>query len=157
MLYWSTLYQNILIDLTGFIMSRLQMQDPKWFLIDATNKRVGRLASKIAHILQGKHKSSFAPNKLDEDHLIVINAEKVVFTGKKWDQKEYIRHSGYLGGLKKRSALQVLKDTPERILTHAIKGMIPKNKMGRRIMKKIRIYSGSVHPHLTQKPSQIQL
>lgn len=126
-----------------------------WYIINASGKRVGRLASKVAHILQGKHKPQYTPHMLDGDSIIIINAEKVVFTGKKVEQKEYISHSGYMGGIKRRKVSKLLIEKPERILQHAIKGMLPKSKLARRMMAKVRIYAGEDHPHTAQKPSEL--
>ena len=134
------------------------MQDPKWFLIDATNKRVGRLASKIAHILQGKHKSSFAPNKLDEDHLIVINAEKVRLTGRKRENKVYYRHTGYPGGIKSRTAGGILESKfPERVVVKAVERMIPRTPLGRQQVANLRVYAGAEHPHVAQDPQVLDI
>jgi len=124
-----------------------------WIIVDAAGKRVGRLASRVAHMLQGKHLVSYAPHERPQCRIIIVNAQKVVFTGKKFQQKEYIHHSGYLGGIKRRQAAHVLRETPERILEYAIKGMLPKNRLASRMMNNVRIYKGDTHPHQAQQPT----
>jgi large subunit ribosomal protein L13 len=127
----------------------------KWYLIDAAGKTVGRLASRVARLLMGKDKPNYTPFLDMGDHVVIINAEKVVFTGRKWQQKVYRRHSGYPGGLKQISAREQLDKHPERILELAIRGMLPKNKLGRAMAKKLRVYAGSNHPHSAQRPEPI--
>ncbi len=123
----------------------------KWYLVDAKNQVLGRLASQVARILRGKHKPIFAPHVDVGDHVIIINAEKIRVTGKKAQQKRYTRHTGYPSGLRETVYEDVLAKYPERILEHAIKGMLPKNRLGRKIFKKVRIYAGEEHPHAAQK------
>jgi large subunit ribosomal protein L13 len=123
----------------------------KWYLVDAKNQVLGRLASQVARILRGKHKPIFAPHADVGDHVIIINAEKIRVTGKKTQQKRYTRHTGYPSGLRETSYEDILAKYPERILEHAIKGMLPKNRLGRKIFKKVRIYAGEQHPHTAQK------
>jgi large subunit ribosomal protein L13 len=126
---------------------------PKWYLIDAEGQVLGRLASQIAQILRGKHKPSFTPHLDCGDFVIVINAEKIAVTGKRLDQKMYYRHSQYPGGLKKISLRQTLSGKhPERALEHAVHGMVMHNRLGRQVMKNLKIYAGPEHPHAAQKP-----
>ncbi len=129
----------------------------RWYVVDAKDKVVGRLASRIAMILMGKHKPHYTPHLDTGDFVVVINASRVRFTGRKWEQKCYYRHSGYPGGLKVRKAREVLEKNPEEILRHAVRGMLPKNHLGRRLLKKLKIYPGESHPHQAQKPAQLEL
>jgi large subunit ribosomal protein L13 len=124
----------------------------KWYLVDADGKTVGRLASEIASILRGKHKPEFTPGVDTGDFVIVINAEKVVFTGNKLQKKIYYRHSLYPGGLKETSAATMLATKPERVLFSAIKGMLPHNTLGRQQLTKLRVYAGTEHQHAAQNP-----
>ena len=124
----------------------------KWFLVDAENKVVGRLATQIAIRLRGKHKAIFTPHADPGDFIVVINVDKVRLTGAKWDKKIYYRHSGYVGGLKQISAKKLLEKKPEEILRLAVKRMLPKNSLGRRQLKKAKIYAGPDHPHQAQNP-----
>ena len=124
----------------------------KWYLIDAKNAVVGRLAVKIADCLHGKNKPIYTPNVDTGDFVIVINADKVKFTGKKLDDKVYYRHSNYPGGIKAETAKERLARCPEKILTDAVWGMLPKGRLGRAIIKKLKVYKGSEHPHEAQKP-----
>ncbi|RLD98042.1 MAG: 50S ribosomal protein L13 [Aquificota bacterium] len=129
----------------------------RWYVVDAKDKVVGRLASRIAMILMGKHKPHYTPHVDTGDFVVVINASRVRFTGKKWEQKCYYRHSGYPGGLKVRRAKDLLEKRPEEILRHAVKGMLPKNNLGRRLLRKLKIYPGETHPHEAQKPVKLEL
>jgi len=129
----------------------------KWYVVDAEGKSLGRLASQIAKILQGKHKPTYTPHVDTGDYVIVINAEKIVLTGKKLTQKKYYRHSGYPGGLKEQTAKEILEKYPERLIEKAVKGMLPKTKLGRHMFKKLKVYSGSNHPHEAQKPEKLEL
>jgi large subunit ribosomal protein L13 len=124
----------------------------EWHLIDAEGKTVGRLASEAAKLLMGKHKTTFTPFIDVGDHVVIINAEKVVFTGNKLQDKVYRRHSGWPGGLKEITAQKQLQKFPERVLELAIKGMLPKNTIGRHMGKKLKVYAGSDHPHAAQSP-----
>ena len=124
-----------------------------WVLFDASGKILGRFATKIADKLRGKDKPTFTPHVDGGDFVIVINADKVKVTGNKAEQKKYYKHSLYPGGLKEKSFKEVLKSTPERIIENAVKGMLPKNKLGKSIIKKLKVYSGSEHPHESQNPS----
>jgi large subunit ribosomal protein L13 len=128
-------------------------QSRKWLLIDASGKTVGRLATETARILMGKNKPTYTPYIDVGDHVVIINAEKVVFTGNKWEDKVYRRHSGYPGGLKEITARKQLQQHPERILELAIRGMLPKTKLGRHMGKKLKVYVGSDHPHQAQLPT----
>lgn len=124
----------------------------KWYVIDATDKTVGRLSTKIATILRGKNKPSYTPHDDTGDYVIIINANKVRFTGKKFAQKEYRNYSLHPGGLKVVLAEDMLEKHPERIIERAVKGMLPKTKLGRQMYKKMFVYAGSEHPHVAQKP-----
>jgi large subunit ribosomal protein L13 len=126
--------------------------DKKWYLIDANEKVLGRMATQIAMRLRGKHKPIFTPHADTGDFVVVINAEKLKLTGRKWDDKFYYRHSGYMGGLKEISAKKLLEKKPEDLLRFAVKGMLPKNSLGRRQLKKLKIYAGPDHPHQAQQP-----
>lgn len=129
----------------------------KWYVVDGENQVIGRLASQIAAILRGKHKPSFTPNVDTGDYVIVINAEKLRFTGKKWDQKEYISYSGYPGGQKRQVAKEVLDKKPTAIIENAVRGMLPKTKLGRAMIKKLFVYTGDEHPHNAQKPEELKI
>ena len=124
----------------------------KWYVIDAEGQTLGRLATQVAMILRGKHKPTFTPHVDCGDNVIVINAGKVVLTGKKLEQKKYYRYSGYVGGLKETSARDMLATKPEKVVYEAIKGMMPKNSLGRNMLTKLRVYSGAEHEHAAQKP-----
>lgn len=128
-----------------------------WILLDAEGKILGRLASQIAHRLRGKHKPVFTPHVDTGDFIVVVNAEKIKLTGKKLSDKYYYHHSGYPGGIKAKSAEEVLKTKPTKILHHAVKGMLPKNRLGRKLIKKLKIYPGNSHPHQSQKPQTLNL
>jgi large subunit ribosomal protein L13 len=129
----------------------------KWYVVDANGAVLGRLASQVAHRLRGKHNPKFTPHVDTGDWVIVINAEKIVLTGRKMDQKMYYRHSGYIGGLKQMSAKELLEKKPEELVRSAVKGMLPKNKIGRRLFKKLKVYTGNVHPHEAQQPEVIKI
>ncbi len=131
--------------------------EKKWYLIDADGKVLGRLASEIAKILRGKNKPVFTPHLDAGDNIIVINADKVILTGNKSDDKKYFKHTEYPGGKKFISIKKYRKDRPELIIEHAVKGMLPKNKLGRKIFKNLKVYSGATHPHEAQKPEQIKI
>ena len=124
-----------------------------WVVFDASGKILGRFATKIADKLRGKDKPTFTPHVDGGDFVVVINADKVKVTGNKAEQKKYYKHSLYPGGLKEKSYKEVLESTPERIIENAVKGMLPKNKLGKSIIKKLKVYSGSEHPHESQNPS----
>ncbi len=126
--------------------------EKKWFVIDAKDKVLGRIAVETARILRGKHKPQFAPHMDTGDFVIIINASKVRLTGKKLEQKIYYRHSGYPGGLKSTKAEKMLKERPDRVIRHAVRGMLPKNTIGRAQLTKLKIYADETHPHIAQKP-----
>jgi large subunit ribosomal protein L13 len=123
-----------------------------WYVVDATDEVLGRLATQIATVLRGKHKPTYTPSNDGGDFVVVINCEKIKIMGKKADQKMYYRHSGYPGGIKETTYKMMLSKHPDRILRIAVKGMLPKNRMGRRLIGKLRIYSGPNHPHAAQQP-----
>jgi large subunit ribosomal protein L13 len=131
--------------------------DRKWHVIDADGLVVGRLASRVAMVLRGKDKPTFTPHVDTGDFVIIINAEKVRFTGRKLDQKTYYRHSGYPGGLKKEIAKDIMNDTPERIIISAVRGMLPKTTLGRHQLTKLKVYKGPDHPHKAQNPEVLNL
>lgn len=127
-----------------------------WYVVDAAGQTLGRLASEIAKILRGKHKPTFTPHVDTGDFVIVVNAEKVELTGKKLDQKKYYRHSGYPGGLKETTYRKLMDKKPELVIEKAVKGMIPHNKLGRQIIKKLKVYAGPDHPHQAQQPRELE-
>ncbi len=129
----------------------------KWYLVNAENRVVGRLATEIATRLRGKHKPIFTPHADTGDFIVVVNAEKVHLTGDKWDKKMYYHYSGYMGGLKEISAGKLLEKKPEEILRRAVKRMLPKNSLGRSQLKKLKIYAGPTHPHEAQNPEQLEI
>lgn len=129
----------------------------KWYVVDASGQTLGRLASQVAAILRGKHKPIYTPHVDTGDHVIIINAEKIELTGNKWQDKKYYRHSGHPGGLKVRTARELKEKHPERLLELAIRGMLPKGPLGRKMFKKLHVYAGSEHPHQAQKPEVLEL
>ncbi|BBJ28807.1 50S ribosomal protein L13 [Athalassotoga saccharophila] len=131
--------------------------EKKWYVIDAAGKPVGRLAVDIARILMGKNKATYTPHVDNGDFVIVINADKVILTGNKLDDKVYRRHSGYPGRLKEIKARDMLASHPERMIEITVKGMMPKNVLGRHMLKKLKVYSGSEHPHMAQKPQPLSI
>jgi large subunit ribosomal protein L13 len=131
--------------------------EPNWFIVDADGKVLGRLASEIAKILRGKNKPNFTPHMDGGDFVIVINADKVKLTGNKYKKKTYYHHSGYPGGIKSISAEDLLVKKPEELIRLAVKGMIPKNPLGRQTLKKLKVYAGDKHPHEAQQPKEISL
>ncbi len=124
----------------------------KWYIIDAAEKPLGRVATEAALILRGKHKPTYTPNLDTGDHVIILNASKVVLTGKKLDQKVYRNHSGYIGGMKELTARELLNRKPEEMMFRAVKGMLPHNSLGRQMIKKLRVYAGAEHENIAQKP-----
>ena len=138
-------------------VAKEQEINKKWYLVDAKDRVLGRLATQIAMRLRGKHKPSFTPHADTGDFIVVINANKVTLTGRKWDKKFYYRHTGYIGGLKEISAKKLLEKKPEDILRFAVRGMLPKNSLGRRQLKKLKIYSGSEHPHQAQQLEKLEI
>ena len=135
----------------------LNTEDKTWYVIDASNQTLGRLATQIAVLLRGKHKASFSPHFDNGDNVVVINAEKVALTGKKWAQKKYLRYSGYPGGLKARSANEMLEKKPGAIVENAVRGMLPKNRLGRALFKNLYVYVGGEHPHEAQNPKEFKI
>lgn len=129
----------------------------KWYLVDAEGQRLGRLATEIAMVLRGKNKPSFTPNMDTGDFVVVVNAEKVIVTGRKNEQKLYRRHSGRPGGMKTETFDQLQQRIPERIIEKAVKGMLPKNTMGRKLFTKLKVYTGSDHPHAAQTPETLTI
>ncbi len=130
--------------------------ESKWYVVDASGCVLGRLASFVATRLRGKHKPVYTPHVDTGDHIVVINADKIALTGRKWDEKLYYRHSGYVGGLKSITAKKLLEKRPEDLVMHAVRGMLPKNRLGRKMFKKLKVYAGSEHPHVAQKPETLQ-
>lgn len=128
-----------------------------WYLVDAQGKVLGRLASEIARRLRGKHKPIYTPHVDTGDFVIVVNVDKILLTGKKLTDKIYYRHSGYPGGIQSTSAGKMLKEKPERLLHIAVKGMLPKNSLGRKMLKKLKIYQGEEHPHQAQEPQTLEI
>lgn len=127
----------------------------QWHIVDAEDAVLGRMASKVAHILKGKHKPIYTPSIDTGDHVVIINAKKVKLTGKKLENKIYWRHSGYTGGIKSKTAGDIMEKNPEKVIRHAIAGMLPKNTIGRKMIKKLKIYAGSDHPHTAQQPKPL--
>lgn len=130
---------------------------PKWYVVDAKGKVLGRLAAEIANVLRGKNKPEFTPHVDTGDFVIVVNADKVKLTGKKRNQKLYYWHSGYPGGLRSRTAAQMLASKPEEVIRRAVWGMMPKNTLSRNQMKKLKVYAGPDHPHMAQKPQPLEI
>lgn len=131
--------------------------EKKWYLIDAEDLVLGRLATNVARLLTGKHKPEYVDYMDMGDFVVIVNADKVKMTGNKWEDKMYYRHSGYPGGLKVRTASEMKKRFPERIIMSAVKGMLPNNKLRSVRLKKIKVYTGAEHPHVAQKPEKIEL
>ncbi len=129
----------------------------EWVLIDATDQVLGRVATKAAHILKGKHKPQYTPHVDTGDFVIITNIDKIRVTGTKASDKEYFRHSGFPGGLKSETFEQAMEKHPERVIEHAVKGMLPKNTLGRAMGKKLKVYVGAEHPHMAQKPREIKM
>lgn len=139
------------------LMAKPGLIEQKWHLIDASGKTLGRLATKIAHILRGKHKPEFTPHVDTGDYIVVINAEKVTVTGMKTKNKQYVRYTGYPGGLKTISFEKLQNRFPSRIIEKAVKGMLPKNPLGYAMLSKLKVYAGSSHPHNAQNPELIAI
>jgi large subunit ribosomal protein L13 len=136
---------------------KLEEIQREWFVVDAKDQTLGRLASQIAHLLRGKHKPMFSPHMDVGDYVIVINCDKVRVTGRKLDQKRYYWHSGYPGGIKSRTLREQMDRYPERVIEAAVRGMLPKNSLGRKMIKKLKIYQGDSHHHEAQKPKVFEL
>lgn len=131
--------------------------EKKWYVVDAENKVLGRLASEIANRLRGKHKPTFSAFIDNGDFIVVTNAAKIVLTGNKLEDKKYYRHTGYMGGLKESTAKELLAKHPTDLIMHAVRGMLPKNKLGRAQLKKLKIYAGKEHPHAAQQPAELDI
>jgi large subunit ribosomal protein L13 len=129
----------------------------KWYVVDAEGKVLGRLASRVASILRGKHKPIFTPHLDVGDHVVVLNAEKVHLTGRKLENKQYRWHTGYIGGLREVSAEKMIRTHPERVIEWAVQGMLPKNRLGRAMAKKLKVYRGAAHPHQAQQPQALEV
>ena len=129
----------------------------EWCVVDATDKTLGRLATELAHRLRGKHKPTFTPNMDTGDHMIVVNAEKIKVTGKKLEDKMYHRYTGYIGNLKSINLGKLMDTHPERAIQYAVKGMLPKNPLGRAMFRKLHVYAGPEHPHAAQQPTELKL
>lgn len=128
-----------------------------WYVVDATDKRLGRLSTEIARRLRGKHKTEYTPHVDTGDHIVVINADKIAVTGKKASDKKYYRHSGYPGGIKEASFEQLQERSPGKVIELAVKGMLPKNPLGRDMFRKLKVYAGSEHPHAAQQPIELEI
>lgn len=128
----------------------------QWYVVDAEGQTLGRLASQIATVLRGKHKPTYNPSVDTGDFVIVVNAEKIHTTGRRLDQKKYYRHSGYMGGLSEVTLREQLEKNPDRVITSAVKGMLPKNVLGRKMLRKLKVYAGPEHPHHAQQPEALE-
>ena len=129
----------------------------KWYIVDAEGKTLGRLASEVANVLRGKNKPTYTPHIDTGDYVIVVNAEKIQVTGKKLDQKIYYHHSDYVGGMKEATLREMMQKKPEFVITHAVKGMLPKGPLGRQMLKKLHVYAGPEHNHAAQKPETLDI
>lgn len=138
-------------------MAKTSEVDHQWYVVDATDKTLGRLATRITEVLRGKHKPTYTPHVDTGDFVIVINAEKIHLTGKKWEQKKYYRHSGFPGGIKEMTYRKLIQRKPEFIIKKAVKGMIPHNKLGDQVFSKLKVYAGPEHPHQAQQPKELEL
>ena len=144
--------------LKTYIASEEEVQSSKsWYIIDAKDLVLGRLATKLAFVLKGKHKPIYSPHYDVGDFVVVVNAEKIKLTGNKMDQKTYFRHTGYPGGGISTSVKLMLQRHPERVIEYAVKGMLPKNSLGRQMIKKLKVYAGDAHPHSAQQPKELSL
>ena len=129
----------------------------EWYVVNADGKRLGRLATEVATILQGKHKPIYTPHVDTGDYVVIINAEKIALTGEKWDKKLYQRHSGYIGGLKEMSYRRLIARRPTLPVKEAVRRMLPKTKLGRRMLRKLKVYEGPLHPHTAQGPKELEI
>ncbi len=129
----------------------------EWYVVDAAGKTLGRLATRIATVLRGKHKATYTPHLDEGDYVVVVNAEKVVLTGRKREQKVYYHHTGYMGGLRRIPLAEVLARHPERVIRMAVEGMLPRNRLGRAMLRKLKVYAGPEHPHQAQNPKPLEL
>jgi len=141
--------------MTKFI--KTEDADRKWYVVDASDQVLGRLATRVASVIRGKHKPVFTPNMDTGDFVIVINADKIKLTGKRANEKTYFHHTGYPGGGKTRTITEMLQKNPEFVIRQAVKGMLPKNRLGRKLIKKLKVYAGAEHPHTAQKPETLSL
>lgn len=130
--------------------------DKGWVVVDAKDKVLGRIASQVAFLIRGKHKTTFTPNVDCGDHVVVINAEKVRMTGKKWTDRVIYTHSGYPGGQREHTPTSIRSNHPERLVEHAVRGMLPKNRLGRELFRSLHVYAGNEHPHTAQQPKEIK-
>lgn len=147
------------MDQTSYktVSANKENADKKWLVYDAEGQTLGRLATDVAMKLRGKHKTNFTPHADCGDYVIVINAEKITLSGNKWDQKEYIHHTGYPGGQRSRSAREVMAKKPTEMVEKAVRGMLPKNTLGREIFRNLYVYAGSEHKHEAQQPKEVKL
>ncbi len=145
-----------ILELKTYMAKKGEVEQ-KWFVIDADGVVLGRLASRVASIVRGKNKPIFTPHVDTGDNVIILNADKIRLTGRKLDAKKYYRHSGYPGGIHETTARKLLEKKPEEVLRHAIWGMLPHNRLGRKLLKKVKIYAGESHPHAAQKPEVLDV
>lgn len=141
---------------TRTYVAKREEVERKWYVVDATDKHLGRLAVQVARILTGKHKPTYTPHVDTGDFVVIVNAEKIAVTGKKLEQKRIYKHSGYPGGLKSRTYAEVLNRQPEKLIERVVKGMLPKTKLGRVMYKKMKVYAGASHPHSAQQPEAVE-
>lgn len=139
------------------VSARKETIEKNWYIVDADSRILGRIASEVARIIRGKHKPSFTPHVDCGDNVIVINAERIRFTGNKMTKKQYVSHSGYPGGQRKLTPKQLMAKDPRRVFEHAVKGMLPKNRLGRQLFKNLHVYAGETHPHEAQNPKVLEL
>ena len=131
--------------------------EPKWYVVDATDKTIGRIATEVSKVLRGKHRPTFTPNQDTGDFVVVINSEKVAMSGNKWTQKSYYHHTGYFGGIKEIRADKLRDKDASQIITNAVRGMLPKTKLGRKQLSKLKAYVGAEHPHIAQKVEALNI
>ena len=143
--------------MTGSYFPKKGEPEHRWHLVDASGQVLGRLAGEVATLLMGKHRPTYTPHLDTGDHVVVVNAAQIRLTGRKWDQKIYHRHTGYPGGIKSVTARRLRERAPERIVRMAVRGMLPKNRMGRAMLRKLKIYAGAEHPHAAQQPEPLRL
>ena len=148
--------RSVIVDERTFIPKESDIER-RWFVVDAEGKVLGRLATRIAQIVRGKEKVYFTPHLDTGDFVVVVNADKIRVTGKKVTDKIYYRHSGYIGNLKKTTLGQMLARKPEWVIMHAVRGMLPKNRLGRKLLKKVKVYRGPTHPHAAQNPQPLDV
>lgn len=146
-----------MIKQSSYTITKAEMANKKWYVVDATDMVVGRLASEVAKVLKGKHKPTFTTHNDAGDYVIVVNAEKIRFTGKKWDDKNYFWHTNHIGGIKSRTAKEQLAKDPTVIVEEAVRGMLGKNTLGRKQFTKLKVYAGATHDHEAQKPETLKI